>query len=85
MTDKPSAETSGDAEFQRWFAEQDPFGNTKAERPKKQADTAPQRVAPSWSSRFGIAILPAVLLIMGALALAFAAGSVLRGLHGGGG
>jgi hypothetical protein len=85
MTDKPSGGASGDAEFQRWFAEQDPFGNTKAEPQKKQADNAPPRVRASWSSRFGIALLPALLLILGAMALAFAAGSLLRSLHGAGG
>jgi hypothetical protein len=33
MTDEPP----GDAAFKRWFAEQDPFGNSKEKRPLEQA------------------------------------------------
>jgi hypothetical protein len=80
MTDKPSAETSGDAEFQRWFAEQDPFGNSKTAQQTREPKTAKARIPASGIFRFGVA-LPAVILIVGFLALAFVAGTMLRSLH----
>jgi hypothetical protein len=81
MTDKPSDEPSGDARFERWFAEQDPFGNAKTKQPTKEAETLNQQPVPvSGLFRFGIA-LPAAILILGTLALGFAAGVILKGFH----
>ena len=80
MTDKPSAGPSGDAEFQRWFAEQDPFGNSKEKRQIEKEQDAQGRPSTPRVFRFGVA-LPAAVVIVGVLALAFVAGTMIRGLH----
>jgi hypothetical protein len=72
MTDKPSAESSGDAEFQRWFAEQDPFGNAKAEQ-NQRTKTAKKGVPATGVFRFGIA-LPVIVVVVVVLTFAFVAG-----------
>ena len=73
MTDKPSVEPSGDAEFQRWFAEQDPFGTTKAARQIKPEKAAQEKPSTPLLLRFGplFPFLIAILGILGILALAF--------------
>ena len=80
QSDKPSDQPSGDAEFQRWFAEQDPFGNTKAERQIREPKAAQARVPASGVFRFGVAI-PVFIFVLAVLALAFVAGVMLRSLH----
>ena len=78
MTDKPSAETSGDAEFQRWFAEQDPFGTTKSARDIQREKTAQEKkTPPPWFLRYGpiLPVLVAVFGILGILGLAFFIGT----------
>jgi hypothetical protein len=81
MTDKPSDSPSGDAEFQRWFAEQDPFGTTKAEQKLVQKKTAPKGGIPKTGIfRFGIA-LPAAILVLAVLTMAFIAGVAIQSFH----
>jgi hypothetical protein len=69
MTDKPSVEPSGDAEFQRWFAEQDPFGTSKAAQQIQREKVAKDKPSTPLLLRFGplfpflIAILGIVLIL----------------------
>lgn len=79
QSDKPSDQPSGDAEFQRWFAEQDPFGNSKSDRQTDEPKNSKGRLPASGMSRFGIG-LAVVFLILGVLAVAFFIG-VARSFH----
>jgi len=72
MTDEPP----GDAEFKRWFAEQDPFGNTEGSLEREIVKVNQMRRFSSLMS-VGLA-LPYLLMRVGVLALAYLIGWALK-------
>jgi len=72
MTDEPP----GDAEFKRWFAEQDPFGNTEGSLEREIVKVSQMRRFSSLMS-VGLA-LPYLLMMVGVLALAYLIGWALK-------
>ena len=80
MADKPSGAPSADAEFERWFAEQDPFGTTRSARQIQREKTAQEKTPAPSILRFGspyVSVMIGILGFLGILALAFFIGTRL--------